>query len=476
MRKGRIPAPAAGRHREFLARVSLVFALLLPAGAALASESAQVSVPEITLQNLGSGEDAEQSADRLIRELRELAGVDGAATGPLPNAALGGRDNPLLILHVGEAIPRELKWVLLKLDAAEIRFDAKLVTPAEIDAEVAAAAEQGAPEFLQELRYAAGAEQSSSFLSDWARSEGTSSGSERLGFAQKVRLKIRQTLGLAHGLTYWAHVPRTEQIRKFDFDKGLQSGGIAAFNVSVATYLHHMGGDAMSAAAIGEMVRSAGTIGVWVFANMYHFRAMHEVMSQGKTLSEPDASGRVKVVASTPFFWTTNYLRSMLSNAFIKVSASGSDALAWDVFWRSHWNSFAGVFARSKIDKWISDRTPTRRDAEGNLVVLPGQWSAEVAGRVNFWWNNVYGFLKNLQFLGLEGAAGTTIDLLYYGLMAFNVSWTAYDAGVFGRIAAAARRAWIPEVANAPRTACATLLMGRADPTLPRFESKEGTQ
>jgi hypothetical protein len=120
--------------------------------------------------------------------------------------------------------------------------------------------------------------------------------------------------------------------------------------------------------------------------------------------------------ASNSFFWPMNFLRSMMSNYVIQIAAFGSGAFTQENTERNLYNSLGNIFARSGIDKWIANKTPTTKDHEGNIVVLEGQWDPHTASRINFWWNTGYGFLKNLNLLGL----GWVFDVIYYGLSIFT--------------------------------------------------------
>jgi hypothetical protein len=165
------------------------------------------------------------------------------------------------------------------------------------------------------------------------------------------------------------------------------------------------------------------SLGAWVYFNVNSFRSLGQVMSQGKAIQTTQEGWKVR--ANSPFFWGTSYLRSMMTNAIVQVSASGlAGALTESAIHTNLTNSLWSVVSCSEIDKYIASKTPSVLDEHGNVVIQPGQWTEKKAANVNFWWNFSHGMVKNLHLLNFDPQVMTFV---FGGLAAINLGFLLKD-------------------------------------------------
>ncbi len=326
-------------------------------------------------------------ADRVVDELVKRTGGEGE----------------VILYQTGDQMPEELQWIIKRL--AVNRIAVRIVRVSEEDLQAEWRTVENAPvEYRELVTFRPGKTFTFQSLVD--------SGRKLIGSLFGVP-KFRD-------LSLWIPVPRKPDIVKLDRMKGLFAGATASASLGlsyVSSYLKN--GGTLDASIVTPML----SLGAWVYFNVSSFRSLGQVMSQGKSI-QPTAEGwRVK--ANSPFFWATSYLRSMLTNAIVQFSASGlAGVISEEGISTNLGNSVWSVVSRSEIDKYIASKTPSTRDAGGNVVIEPGQWSERKAANVNFWWNFSHGMVKNLHLLNFDPKIMT---LVFGGLAAINLGFYVKD-------------------------------------------------
>lgn len=388
-------------------RNSFFSACIILIGVAITALGAYAgSPPTPQVMNLMNLSDAEVLTEKLLSQSAQTVSSD-----------------PIVIIHLGDTLPEQLKWIVLRLEQSGVPYRFEQISPAEL----AASLERGI-----ELTYSnVSTEEPPKRFGERFRSAG-----------QNARLWLRQFFGTSggiRGLTLWVQVPRSEEIKKADFTRAVSTAAITAVNSGLAfASLYLSNGQAVDWVST---LSAATAISGWTFVNMYWFRQIHELMSQGLAVREvrdPAGKSGVKIDSANPFIWASSFIRSMMSNTLVMAAAFGSEAFTEEALGRSVDNSVINMFARSRITKYILDHTPTQKDKDGKIVVQPGQWSEKKASQINFLWNNGYGLLKGLHLVGM----GPAIDFLYLGLAVFNTGWALWDdrAAIESKIRGALKR------------------------------------
>jgi len=340
-------------------------------------------VPPADYKNIQNLKDANQVVERLIEKSE------------------GSRE--ILLYQTGERLPSDLEWMIKRL--AQNRIQVRMIRVSEEKLNEEWKTLENAPAEYQELM--------------------TFSPGRRFtfrGLLERGQKFISSVFGIqkARDLSLWIPVPRKPDIIKLDRIKGIYAGATAGASLGlsyVSSYLKN--GGVLDGTVLYPML----SLGAWVYFNVNSFRSLGQVMSQGKAI-QPTKEGW-KVRANSPFFWATSYIRSMMTNAIVKVSASGlAGALTESAIQTNLTNSVWSVVSRSEIDKYIASKTPSGLDENGNIVIQPGQWTEKKAANVNFWWNFSHGMVKNLHLLNFDPQVMTFV---FGGLAAINLGFLLKD-------------------------------------------------
>jgi len=316
-------------------------------------------------RNIQSLSEADQVVDELIKRSSQDTNGPGE----------------LLLYQTGDELPSNLKWMMKRL--AQNRVQVRVIRVSESELLDEWKTLEKAPAEYQELM--------------------TFSPGRRFSFQSLMdtgRKWISSVFGVqrARDLSLWIPVPRKPDIIKLDRVKGIYAGVTASASLGlsyVSSYLKN--GGTLDAHLLYPVL----SLGAWVYFNVNSFRSLGQVMSQGKSIQVTPEGWRVR--ANSPFFWATSYLRSLFTNAIVQFASAGlAGVISEPAVQLNLTNSVWSVVSRSEIDKYIASKTPSVRDAEGNVVVQAGQWSEKKAANVNFWWNFSHGMVKNLHLLNFD--------------------------------------------------------------------------
>lgn len=381
----------------------LVTGLVMAAGSCWAQESvstdasislalpaeAPAGAGSLTSVNLSGLEDAESYALNVIEQYEKEnprePGVDPKSR------------EPLVLLHLGNEVPSSLQWVMVRLDRAEVPFRLELVTEKNLEQSLDKAREEG-------LDLVA-------FEQEPSVDRGTAT--KRVeSIWRKSKLTLKQIFGLPNGLTLWVKLNRKSEEKRKEFKMASTQAAIA----SVSLWLTFFVSDP-SIAFSSDAYRTIAAFSAWVWAFSYWARPIGEVMTQGRVVKEV-SSGDWRVVKGNAFFWSASFVRSFLTNSIILAGVFGPEyVISAAGIATSSLNSLTNLFARSWVDKWIYDKQAATRKS-GDVVRENGQHSAQTTIRLNFWWNFLYGGLKNVALLGLNNGA----TILYGTMGAIGVS------------------------------------------------------
>ena len=350
----------------------------------------------------------------------------------LSPGAVGSKNHPLQVIHVGNKVPSTLEYSLKKLKMNGIHISFFQIKEEELFKSSVKTLEK-----IDTTRFS-----SPSYLE--STKQVLSSSNPLKHFIGHTKVQIKSLFGVPNGVSLWFNVPRDEATVRSDRRLGATAGLFAAASVAVAISIKDLPGyqfqDVLAYANDGSLllkeslaqgldnllmmaptaIRMAVTstaLGYWVYINVFYFRQIHEVMNQGRTLVM-EQYGKIHLKYSNLFIYPANFIRAIMSNIVIVGAATSAMALynsSLDPFKTIDYllvleNAAIGIFARSQIDKWIASKTPTGHETKEI------KWLPKTAGRVNFWWNQFFGLSKNLHLIG----AGFIGDLLYYSLFAVN--------------------------------------------------------
>lgn len=311
-----------------------------------------------------------------------------------------GDSGEVILYQVGERLPPDLDWMIKRLAQHRVRVTLYRVTEEELQGELTKV-EQAPVELRNLLTF---------------RPDGTRSSFQ--GFIDRGRRLVSRLFGVQRtaDLSLWIPVKRETEIIKMDRVRGLYAGLTAGASLGLSLVSSY----AKSGQPLGaEMIQPIAALGTWVALNVSRFRSIGQLMSQGKSLQQ--TSNGWRVLPNSPFFWSTSFLRSMITNAIVQVSMSGWGALLDGAAMETNLtNSFWSVVSRTEIDKYIASKTPTLRDEHGNIVIGPGQWTEKQAANVNFWWNFSHGMVKNLHLIQFDPMLMTYV---FSGLAAINAGF-----------------------------------------------------
>jgi hypothetical protein len=367
-----------------------------PSETLTATEDSTASVTAVSLETNSAADDY---ASELISQYRKN------------NADLSSGQTPkeMVLVHLGDAPPAQLKWVILRLDAERIPYRLMLVTAQELEQTLADGQQK--------------AEQLVLTQSQGSPDEGLTRVRD---LGQQSRLFLKQLFGLPRGLTLWFFdfpalglkknpMIRTQEERSKELRRATISAMTAGAQVWATFYVTH--GHALLSPG---MAAGLPVFMSWVWLWAYNARSWGGVMSQGKAFKETEP-GVWKIKNSDVFFYTGAYMRGLLTNAIVMSCFLNGDIFHWKTAGLMATNAGINLFARSWIDKWIIDRQATVLP-DGRVEVQPGQHAPATTIQIRFWWEFGYGILKTLQLVGYS----SVLDGVYQIMGAVGLSKKLY--------------------------------------------------
>ncbi len=340
---------------------------------------------------------AQTLSDRDYRNVGSLNEADQAVSQILEKC---GESGQVVLYQMGDRLPEKLVWMIKRLSQRRVQVTVHRVTEEEMQGELRRL-ESGPVEF-QELM---------TFTAERPRLTFR-------GLLDRGRLLISRLFGIQRmsDMSLWIPVPRQADIVRMDQTRGFYAGATAAGSMGLSLVTSYLKtGAPLKPSLIWPMI----TLGAWVGLNVSMFRSVGQVMSQGKSLQATPNGWRV--LPNSPFFWSTSFLRSMITNAIVQISIAGPAAMvSVDGFRNNLDNSFWSVVSRSEIDKYIASKTPSLKDENGRIVIGPGQWTEKQAANINFWWNFSHGMVKNLHLIQFDPMMMTYV---FGGLAAINLGF-----------------------------------------------------
>ena len=335
-----------------------------------------VHADELTATNIPTMAAADDFAKELVATLKKEAELD-------PTTA----NDPILIMHVGNELPAQLKWIVAHLEKSHIPFEIDLVEKTEVDAA------------LDDAR--ANAVESTSLL-NYGEGPGMAANQAAVrGVWQNAKFLGRRIFGLPNGFTLWTKLKRTAQQKLGEGGTSIMQGGIAGLSLGFSLYLAQKQGAAV------HIAPAVAALAAWVTVNSYWGRQLADVQGQGATVTEAKP-GIFKVRKGQAFFFMTATIRSLITNFLVVGSAFGFEQLMTPKGIETNIeNTAVNLVARSWIDQWLNSHQATTMP-DGTVVVKEGQWSPKKTIAINTIWNVAYGLLKNMHLLNLGSAAKWT--------------------------------------------------------------------
>lgn len=277
-------------------------------------------------------------------------------------------NQPVLILHVGDYLPAQLKWILAILDLHKIPYTAKLVTPQELG--------EAVDREVEGVRVVLKRATPSQFVPP----------------APKSVSFLRKVFGFPEGATMW-----------FRFDRSLVPGlsdAARSLGDGVATALSIYSGKAMGLIE-GDLLIPMVSITAWAMFNSGLANYFNRFMSAGRSI---EVVGRtLKSRDNYLYSISLGTFRAFLTNLVVFFSFHG---LGWfddpeliGDFVRS---GFATPLARVAVDMYLRDRQPGLLGDGGSSdrpTMNKWIWSALFVT-----WNIAVGSLRAADALGNNGA------------------------------------------------------------------------
>ena len=383
-------------------RLILLPALLLAAVSG-ASPQARAADTPIPYSNVANMVQARATANRIAEKILEERKTE---------PRIGTSDYPILIQHIGNRVPEELKWIAVNLKMRDIEVDLVQLKPSKIREEIDAR-ETETKRILETLTYSKTESQENSKVLEQAFANTRESFDKFWGLPE----------GKLHGLSYFAErIPISPAVKKADSGRGIKAGLIAAASMTTSFVVSFLvKGTPLD---LNVMAHAATTLGFWVNYNVANFRTVGAMMGQGKKLVLKTVKGEPKWTfeATNSFFMFSRFIMGLVTNAMITAAIDVNKFADPNALFGIFSNAGIGLFARFKIDKAIQDRTPVTKDSTGKIVVREGEFSEKAAGRIRFWWENLFGVAKNLD---LVAGPNWVLRIPYYALFVINMGWVA---------------------------------------------------
>lgn len=274
----------------------------------------------------------------------------------------------VVVLHIGEEIPKELTWILATLDTHRIRYSARLITPSEL--ETALAQTQSALQYIMKehaVEIGDGAQQLATAL-------------------QPAPVPAwRRWLGLPYGFSVWFRFDRSLTPNSSDFGRAALDASVTAVSIYGATFT----GD-----IVGDFWLPLAVITSWAGANTLMARYLNRFMSAGRAT---EVLGRaIKGRDNYPYSLTLSMARSLITNIVIASVLP----LHWSDIIRA---SIAGPFARVAGDMYLRDHQPGLLGDGGSTERAqwsPTRWNLSYVG-----FNLFIGLVRAADVLGNAGGA-----------------------------------------------------------------------
>ncbi len=356
---------------------------LLSATPLLASPDTTPRNLAITANNLETMADADAFAKHWVE--------DYLATTP-------NLDSPVSILHVGNELPEQLKWVLVHLDRAHIPYELKLLTKAEVDTALTEARDKGAELLSYDNNPLTAAKQTQN---TW----------------QKAKLIAKRVFGLPNGMTFWVKMKSNAHQRWIEAGSAAFQAAQAGVSLGVSMYLVEKSGVPV------HIAPTVGLIVAWVAANTFYMRPIVEVLTQGRIVKETKP-GEFKAQSSRLFFYMTSALRSFVLNGLIVGTAFGWDQVLTSKSLHNNLeNTALSLVAGSWVEQYINSRQ-ARTGPDGKAILEPGKWSPAKTIVINTVWGTFYyGLVRNLHLLNYGSFGKWT----YYVMAAVGSVYTIFQ-------------------------------------------------
>ena len=307
-------------------------------------------------------------------------------------------DEPVSILHVGNELPEQLKWVLVHLDQAHIPYEIKLLTKAEVDASLTEARDKGA----ELLSY---------------NNDALASAKKTEGVWKKAKLIAKRVFGLPNGMTFWVKIKSNARQRWIEAGSAAFQSAQSGLSLGVSLYLVHKNGVPV------HIAPAVGLIMAWVAANSFYMRPIVGVLTQGRVIKETKA-GQFKAQSSRLFFYMTSSLRAFVLNGLIVGTAFGWDqVLTAQSLQTNVENTALGLVAGSWVEQFINSRQ-ARTGPDGKAILEAGKWSPAKTIIINTVWATFYyGIVRNLHLLNY----GSYGKWPYYAMAAVGSVYTIFQ-------------------------------------------------
>jgi hypothetical protein len=352
--------------------------------------------------NLPNHDAADAFARKIVAHYQAEAKAQGVMTSEL---------DPIVILHVGNQLPAQVKWVMLHLESAKIPVKLEVVKQDELEAELDKARDKATDRSVY-LTYDPDEKYASPDY-EQRRLKGVSAA------WKSSKDFLKRLFGLPNGFTLWTKLDRSRRLKWIEGGmatlSSLMSGASVAYTFYLTEQIDPVGANAL---------RAGLALAAWSWFYGYESRRVTDFMLQAKVIRQT-GSHEYTATNNKVFTHVATTLRSLLTNAVIMSGAFGVDS-AFSEFNFEHnvWNTTVNIFARGWIDDWLGARMPTIRE-DGTILVdrAKGQWKLGTWIAVNQVWNVVYGIGKYANLLGL----GNIADIPYYLLGAVGVAKMIWD-------------------------------------------------
>jgi hypothetical protein len=340
----------------------------------------------LELAHLSSLSDADQYAKELIESYKD------------------SKDKQVVILHVGNELPRELKWVIAHLEKADFKTEVQLVTKDQLESQLTNETEDS----VKRLE-----------LVDYENPETREFVAQtRLNVreaASRTALALKYIFGMPNGFTLWIRMKSSPEDKARDMKSAHFQALQAGLSVALSLYVKHLNGAELN------IVRPALGIAAWVWINLYKARAISEWMGQGRMVTE-SRPGVWKVVKHPLFLRLAVFGRSLLSNAIFMWGAFGYEtAFSKAGIASMAMNSFFTLFSRYWFEEWLANRQ-ARTLKDGTVVVEEGQHTPKTTMRLRNIFEFANGMLKNLNLAHVP-----YIEWVFPAMGMAGIIKTAYD-------------------------------------------------
>lgn len=303
----------------------------------------------------------------------------------------------LLLLHIGNEIPEQLKWIVVHLDKAQIPYQLKLIDRKNLEDEL----DQAHVDSAELLKFENNSNSKTNTSSIWQRS----------------KLLLNRIYGLPNGITFWVKLKSTPKQRMIEAATAAFSTIQAGTSLGASLYLLNKTG------VHANIIAPVGFLMAWVAANTYKVRPIVKIMTQGRVFKEV-GRGDYQVKQSRLFFYTATAIRQFVLNGIIVGAAFGWDQIFQSQQLHSNVENVAlGLVAGSWVENWLNSKQASSLP-DGTTHVKKGQLTPTQSIVINAVWGTFYyGLVRNLHLLNF----GSYGKLTYYVLAAVGTAVTLYE-------------------------------------------------